>query len=265
MGIAVDQPIRIVVDTAERRSAVYRTLTDLPEITIEVARLPTADYLLGGGLAVERKTGADFAASIVDRRLFTQVAALKAAYGQPVVLIEGAFPPARTRMHPNALRGALSYLVAIEGLTVLRSNDAEDTALLLVQLARHAQHRLKTPPSTLATPRPRDLAQQQERIIAALPEVGPTLARHLLATFGSVSAVVTAAPEDLRRVAGIGPARAAAIRHVLDVGYTVTSADGGAGDGGPGWLVPSEDGDEGRRQPSGSVSARLGPGPPDGG
>ncbi len=245
--MAVDQPIRIVIDTAEQRTAVFRVLTDLPEITIEVARLPTADYLLGGGLAVERKTGADFAASIVDRRLFAQVTALKAAYERPVVLIEGVLPPPRTRMHPNALRGALSYLVAIEGLTVLRSNDAEDTALLLVQLARHTQHGLKTPPSTVAAPRSRDLAQQQERIVAGLPEVGPTLARQLLATFGSPAGIMGASANELRGVAGIGPARAQAIRHALDSPYLPAQAEEETVSNGHGWLVPRATDDDRRR------------------
>ncbi len=251
----MEQPVRIVVDTAEQRSAVYRILADLPEMSIEVARLPTADYLLGGGLAVERKTGADFAASIVDRRLFTQVTALKADYERPVVLIEGELPPPRTRMHPNALRGALSYLVAIEGLTVLRSNDAEDTALLLVQLARHVQHGLKAPPSTFAAPRSRDLAQQQERIVAALPEVGPTLARHLLATFGSVARIMGAAHRDLQGVAGIGPARAGAIRRALDAPYVPSAAGDQMAPKGPGWLVPRAPDDE-RRRP-GHEAARV--------
>ncbi|MDP9366689.1 MAG: helix-hairpin-helix domain-containing protein [Chloroflexota bacterium] len=246
--MAVNQPIRIVIDTAEQRSAVYRMLADLPEITIEVARLPTGDYLLGGGLAVERKTGADFAASIVDRRLFAQVTALKAAYERPVVLIEGTLPPPRTRMHPHALRGALSYLVAIEGLSVLRTNDAEDTALLLVQLARHTQHGLKTPPSTVATPRSRDLAQQQERIVAALPEVGPTLGRQLLAAFGSIARIIAATASELQAVPGIGPARAGAIRHALDTPYLPSAAQEQTAPDGPGWLVPPSTNDDRRRR-----------------
>ena len=66
----MNDPIRIVADAAERRGAVYRILAELPEVAISTARLATADYLLGGDLAVERKTGEDFAASIPDRRLF---------------------------------------------------------------------------------------------------------------------------------------------------------------------------------------------------
>ena len=239
--------VRIVVDSAERRSAVYPVLAGLPEVELEVARLPVADYLLGGELAVERKTVDDFAASIADRRLFAQVAALMDAYARPVVLLEGQLGAARTRMHPNALRGALSYLVAIAGLAVLPAADAEESALLLVQLARHAQHGLKRPPETVAKRGAPGLAARQERLVAALPDVGPTLARTLLAFFGSPRAVLAASEAELRTVPGIGPARAAAIRRTLDQPFDPVAGSAAAPTEGVGWLVTDRSGDERRR------------------
>lgn len=242
-----DERIRIVVDSAEQRSAVYGILVDLPDVALETARLPVGDYLLGGALAVERKTGDDFASSIADRRLFAQVAALKEAFARPVILLEGAWPPVRTRMHPNALRGALSYLVAIEGLSVLRTNNAEESAHLLVQMARHAQRGLTSEPVLVAKPTAARLADRQERIVAALPEVGPTLGRQLLCHFGSVGGVLAASETELRRVPGIGPARAAAIRHTIEAAYEPEAEPTAAERRGPGWLVPPEPGDEDRR------------------
>ena len=247
----MDEPIKIVVDTGERRSAVYRVLADLPDLALATARLPVGDYLLGGDLAVERKTGDDFAASIADRRLFAQVAALKEAYARPIILIEGAWPPTRSRMHPNAVRGALSYLVAIEGLSVLRANDAEESALLLVQLARHAQRGLRAAPAVVAKRQASGLGERQERTVAALPEVGPTLARLLLAHFGSPAAVFAAAEDALRAVPGIGPARAAAIRRTLDTAYAPHHPDPPEGPPPVGWLVPPAPDDSGRRSSRG--------------
>ena len=241
----MDQSIRIVVDSAERRGGVYRALADLPEVDLVVERLPVADYLLGGELAVERKTVDDFAASIADRRLFAQVAALKDAYERPIILLEGALGTARTRMHPNALRGALSYLVAIAGLSVLPAATGEESALLLVQLARHVLHGLRRPPDAMPKRAASGLAAQQERLIAALPEVGPTLARQLLARFGTPEAVLTAGEIDLRAVPGIGPARAATIRRTLGTAYEPD--DGSAAPPGVGWLVPSAPGNDQRR------------------
>ncbi len=244
----MNERVRIVVDSAERRGAVYRRLAELPEIELEVARLPVADYLLGGELAVERKTVDDFAASIADRRLFGQVAALTEAYARPVVLLEGTLSAARTRMHPNALRGALSYLVAIAGLAVLPAADAEESALLLVQLARHAQHGLKRPPEAVTKGTARGLAARQERLVAALPEVGPTLARTLLTYFGSPGAVLAASEAELRAVPGIGHSRAAAIRHTLDRPFDPAAEPATSPMDGAGWLVADRRGDEQRRR-----------------
>jgi fanconi anemia group M protein len=256
----VPDPVRIVADLAERRSAVYRALAALPpeEVDLAAARLPVADYLLGPDLAVERKTAADFAASIADRRLFAQVAALKAAYARPVILIEGGFAGLRTRMHPNALRGALSYLVAIEGLAVLRTDDAEETAPLLVQLARHAQHGLTRLPETVAKPTAADLAARQQRLVAALPDVGPTLARALLLRFGSPRAVFAATEADLRSVPGIGPTRAAAIARALDAAF----APDPVAPSGPGWLVAPTPADAARRGPPRAPNDDPAPDPP---
>lgn len=238
--------VRIVVDAAERRSHVFRVLAALPEVDLEVVRLPVGDYLLGADLAVERKTADDFAGSIVDGRLFAQVAALKAAFARPVILLEGPLSSARTRMHPNALRGALSFLVAIEGLAVLPAADAEESALLLLQLARHAQHGLRRPPEPVAKRPVGTVGERQERLIGALPEIGPTLARALLRHFGSPAAVLAATEPELLAVPGIGASRAAAIRRTLVAPYDpddprapkATEA---------GWLVPPDPTDDLRR------------------
>lgn len=232
------EPVRIVVDTAERRSHVFAILATLPDVLLEQVRLPVGDYLLGGDLAVERKTADDFAASIADGRLFAQVAALKAAYARPVVLLEGALASARTRMHPKALRGALSFLVAIEGLAVLPAADADDSALLLLQIARHVQHGLRRPPEPVAKRAGGDPAARQERLIGQLPEIGPALARALLGRFGSPAGVLAATETELRAVPGIGPRRAAAIRRTLDLPYDPHPPAPPKSDAG--WLVASD-------------------------
>ena len=250
--------VRIVADAAEGRSAVYRVLAGLPEVDLETVRLPVGDYLLGGDLAVERKTADDFAGSIADRRLFSQVTALKEAYARPVLLLEGELRNARTRMHPNAVRGALSYLVAIEGVAVLPAANAEESALLLLQLARHAQQGLRRAPDPIAKRTATALADRQERLVGALPEVGPILARDLLAHFGSAGAVLTADEAALRAVPGIGPARAAAMRRTLELPYE-PGAEGDRGrPAGVGWLVPTEANDERRRKSSSSEADETG-------
>ena len=64
-------------DLAERRGA------------LEVRRLNAGDFWIGGRIAVERKTLADFAVSVVDGRLFKQAAALANSRMRGVLVLEG--------------------------------------------------------------------------------------------------------------------------------------------------------------------------------
>ncbi len=251
--------VRIVVDTAEQRSHVFRVLAASPEVELEIARLPVGDYLLGGDVAVERKTVNDFAASIADRRLFAQVAALKEAYARPVILLEGTLGDVRSRMHPNALRGALSYLVAIEGLAVLPAADAGESALLLMQLARHVQHGVRRAPEPVAKRGATGTAARQERVVGALPEIGLILARELLRHFGSAAAVLAGSEATLQRVPGIGPRRARSIRQTLDAPYHRDEPAAPEVAQGAGWLVPAASGDERRRARTAPEATRTEP------
>src|SRR3712207_8568162 len=52
-------------------------------------QLPVGDYVLSDRVVVERKTGADLAASIKDRRLFEQIERLGEAYPAVVLVVEG--------------------------------------------------------------------------------------------------------------------------------------------------------------------------------
>ncbi len=73
------QPVYIFVDDREQAGAVPAALARRRDATIEVARLSVGDYCVQRRVLVERKTAADFAASLIDGRLFRQAAALAAA------------------------------------------------------------------------------------------------------------------------------------------------------------------------------------------
>lgn len=92
------------------------------------------DYVLGLGLAVERKGSADLAASIRDGRIFDQAVRLQSAFAQAVLMVEGE-PRGITE---DAWRGAVCRLVE-DGFTVLHSLDAEDSAAGIIRLAKRAR------------------------------------------------------------------------------------------------------------------------------
>ena len=65
------------VDFSERNAALLGLARRCGSFDVRMVRLPIGDYLIDGGVLVERKTYADFATSLADGRLFLQAAALE--------------------------------------------------------------------------------------------------------------------------------------------------------------------------------------------
>jgi DNA excision repair protein ERCC-4 len=183
-------------------------------VPVEPAQLPVGDYVLSDRLVVERKTGADLAASIKDRRLFEQVARLGEAYAAVVLVVEGEPVHISETSWQSALARALAG-----GVALLRTEDPDDTARWLGRLYRLEG---KGPTRARGAPRPRrpteDLAAVAEDVLGCLPGVSTVGARRLLAHFGSLAAVFAADEPELRAVPGIGPVRAAVLARVFRAG-----------------------------------------------
>ena len=208
--------LEIVVDHRESRSPVFVALKANPELSIVVRELPCGDYLPHPAMAVERKEATDFVLSIMDRRLFAQVLRLKEDYAQVCFLIEGNPYATRSVIKPEAIRAALSYLIAIEGVSVLMVKDAVESHQLIAQLARHMQEGLGyTPP--LRGDKPKDAKSMARYLIEGLPGVGPATAVLLAQHFGSPMAVFSASTEARCTVPGIGKLTATRIRAALDM------------------------------------------------
>src|SRR3954471_1145777 len=107
----------LLFDHGERRSGVPAELERL-SVDVRGAQLPAGDYVLSDRLVVERKTGADLAASVKDRRLFEQVERLKAAYASVVRVVEGE----PIHISERSWKGALGR-VLVSGVALLRTDD----------------------------------------------------------------------------------------------------------------------------------------------
>ena len=205
---------KIIVDSRESRSGLATLLTELgAEVVSE--ELECADYVLADGFGVERKAANDFVVSIMDRRLFSQAATMKAAYKRVVIVIEGSLQSVRSAISPDALQGAISWLSVIEGIHVVMTGSTRETAQMLLVMQRHATEGLGYE-IALRGGKPKDRTVQSRYLIEGLPGIGPGAARKLLAHFGSAHAVFNASPEDLRAVAGIGPKTIAVVRETLE-------------------------------------------------
>ena len=205
-------------------------LGDLEWVHVAVESLDLGDYVLSPTVVVERKSASDLASSILDKRLFAQAAEYARVYERVIFLVEGQSLYEASNLHPNAIRGALSYLVVLAGVTLLRSEDPRDSALLLATMARHAQQGLGYELSFHAKRAGATPEQQMRYLVEDLPGIGPRMARELLAHFGDVRTLFCANEDALRGVAGIGPKRASGIAELLRRRYEPSNDPVDAGD-----------------------------------
>lgn len=205
-----DEARPVLYDHGEERSRIPRALRRAG-LELVAARLPAGDYVLSDRVVVERKTGADLAASIKDRRLFEQVERLVDAYEAVVVVVEGE----PVHIAPESWKGALGR-VLLSGVAVLETSGPDETAEWLLRLHRLAG---SGPSQARGVPRVRrpteDRLRTAEDVLTCLPGISTVGAQRLLAHFGSLTEVFAAGSDELREVRGIGPVRATELAAVF--------------------------------------------------
>lgn len=209
---------RIVID--ERESKEYDRLLAAAECACERQTLSVGDFVLSSRLVAERKGRADFEASIVDGRLFEQAQRLVQSYQRVVVVVEGEREGSETgrtgRVSRAALLGAYGALVADFGISLFFTKNPSGTAELLSSLAKHEQLARKLELRVMAKPKCLTIGQFQRALIECLPQVGPAMAKKLLAHFGTPANIILADEKKLMEVEGMGAKKAKQIRRVLD-------------------------------------------------
>lgn len=203
----------VFVDVHELASGIPAMLDELG-VKATLAALPVGDYLVARGVIVERKSVLDLHESVAAGRFWRQIGAVRRAAAPGYLLVEGADLD-RGPLAPNAVRGVL-LAVMEQGIRVLRSSAAQDSALWLARL--EARSRLVRPKARrpIYDQKPNVVASKvSEAMLAAVPGISTVVARRLLARFGTVEAVVQASPDEWRHVRGVGPRRASALAHAL--------------------------------------------------
>jgi Fanconi anemia group M protein len=207
--------IQIYVDRREIRSGVAQALEAAGDKVI-YSTLNVGDYIVSDKVAIERKTDMDLLDSIIDknRNLFRQLSDLAKAYDRPVLIIEGDNLYTGRQIHPNAIRGVLSSIATDFGIPIINSKDEVDTAAFIHIMAKREQEDKKRSISLHGSKTSMTLKEQQEYIVSAISNIGPTTAIKLLRHFGSVEHIISADIENLLEVDSVGPKTA---QYIIDV------------------------------------------------
>ena len=226
----------IIADDRERESGIPQLLSECEHVDLDIRRLRTGDYLLEPQILVERKTLSDFAASIVDTRLFKQAKRMANGSYRPLFIVEGGVSDLReVGLSREALQGALISLSLVFNIPVLRSLNSEESSRLLVYIANQSNrmggnHRSNRRLSG------KSLQSKKLKVLQNLPGIGPGKAKSLLQEFESVENCLTASADDLARVPRIGPKTAKAIRQVVSdppATYNPLPSTGSSSNAGP--------------------------------
>lgn len=213
--------VEITIDTRESGSAVARALIERG-VRLRTTSLPTGDFAIGEGILVERKSAADFAASVRDGRLLDQLPRLaQARHG--ILLIEGDPYKAESGLSPAAISGAMAAALLHHRVNVVVLSDAERAADFLASLARRSLGDSRERPLRIEKA-PRNPDGQIRFVLEGLPHVGPVTARHLLERFGSLAAVAAASPEDLAETSGVGLETARRVHELLHRRYAAPAS-----------------------------------------
>ena len=176
--------LHVIVDNREQElMALLDKKKDI--ITYESKQLDIADIVISEDIAIERKEGFDFIASIMDNRLFEQMLRLKDTYADPILILEGLNDQVfeNTGMNIKSIYGALSFVSYKLGISVIPTRNIEDTVIVIERIA----HREQVKDSTLILSRkaPNQLSKKERRsfIIEGLVDIGPKKASTLIEKF----------------------------------------------------------------------------------
>lgn len=187
-------------------------------ISIEEDEEDVDRYIISSRIAIERRTGSSFLQGIIDKTLFTSAIYLREHFNTPIMITEGDISHKCRMLDPQAIRGSLSSLMVLYGISVISTPNTEETVCLIAMMARQEQigiQEVSLIPKRKAT----TLDDMQRRVIEMLPGCGMVMARQLLQHFGSINRIVNATEEEFCSVQGIGKKTAEEIYRVFNAEY----------------------------------------------
>jgi DNA excision repair protein ERCC-4 len=202
----------VTADVHERTSGVPELLGELG-VLVDMRPLARGDYILGPETVLERKTVIGLHRSVQEGRFWNQMGKLRSAGASPVLLIEGRSvfdgPVAN-----DGIRG-LCLAVADLGITIIRSEDLDDTAAWLFRIACRRRDGAVRDRPVYAQKERSNVVSPAEAALAAAPGVSTVTAKTVLERFGSLRNLCAADLHDLQSLPGVGRKRAEAIQALI--------------------------------------------------
>ncbi len=178
--------LNIIVDHREP-AKIKKRLIELG-MDVKEEQLDIADYVLSSAVAVERKTGADLIASIMDNRLFEQIERFIKTYEQPIFILEdlpSAFERVEWKKRKKHVFGALTYIFLRRQLPIVPTCGESETAILLNRIASWTQEEKTDPLIARKSPKKRTLREDQLYFLQGLYNTGQKKGEILLDTFNN--------------------------------------------------------------------------------
>jgi ERCC4-type nuclease len=176
--------IFLIIDNRERKlMKVFDE--DYKHIQYEAKQLDIADVVISKDVAVERKEGFDFIASIIDNRLFEQLIRLKDTYENPILIIEGLSIDVfeNIGMRISSVYGALVKISYKMGIAVIPTPNLKHTAVAIERLAYREQ--IKNGEAVFSRKAPKNMSEEERRvyILEGLIDIGSKKAKMLIDEF----------------------------------------------------------------------------------
>lgn len=170
--------LQVLVDSREP-TIIVEQLRQL-DMNVTTKQLVLGDYILSDRLVVERKTGTDFAQSLFDNRLFSQVHQMIENFEEVIMILEDYDDP---RIIDKSISGALAYLILRRGISVIPSSGHKHTASIIERLASWEQEDKMDPILSRVAAKKMSLEEKREFLIQGLEGVGRKTAQLLLTYF----------------------------------------------------------------------------------
>ncbi len=197
-----EDELKVIIDYREKSPELINYLK-LNGIRIELRELTCGDYIVGRYI-IERKTVSDFALSIIDGRLFKQLADLKRCDAQPILIIEGDFKEFTKRLDEAVYIGTVLSIMQDYRIPIYRSQSEIETAKFIHLLYKREISNKRKYHKLRIERKPTDIYDIQKFVLAGIPGVDNILSDRLLKYFKNLRNIANANISDIMNVEGIG-------------------------------------------------------------